>query len=370
MAGIYECRHLTSPIETNANDSPMQDLLTPDTGSPPSAEPSEHSARESSSAQKIFVRWSGAGAAKTRKSLNPRSIQNYRSTWMNWVEWLPPDTPWEKATSRHVTDYLQQLTASARARMKAVNLPPRPASPVTRHRYWRVLRDIYSYAVILKECPENPCDEASEVPRNEVMASMVLQPWALKQMQGAILQEHAKRPFSTWQQLRDDALLLLLLETGAKTGELISMRADQMWRVHSGRLSEQWGIKFDGERDPQKRHFTIAEPQVCAVLAKWWQARQELPGTPPSLFFGAKSKGEGSARLRTPLTPKSVFLLVANMVSTHLPPNAFHGPLSHVGAETIRNSVLHRWLLEKVPPEVVRNRAGVAELRAVERLIR
>ena len=320
------------------------------------------------SAIKVFDQWAGASAKKARKSLNDRSIQNYRSTWFNWIAALPEDCRWESATPQHVTNYLQKVTASARARMKSNGIGERPASPVTRHRYWRVLRDIYTYAVIMGDCAENPCIEATEVPRNEVMASMILPPWALDTMRSGILDAHDSRESATWQQVRDDTMMMLLLETGAKTSELTALRADQVWPVETMRKKAQWAVNLDGGRSAQNRHFTIADPRVGTLIAKWLRTRRDIEGVPPWLFFGAKSTGEGAERQRSALTQKSVFVLVASVVQKHLPANAFEGPLSHVGAETIRNSVLRRWIAEGMSTEDVMTKAGVAELRAVARL--
>jgi site-specific recombinase XerD len=320
------------------------------------------------SAIKAFDQWAGASANKARKSLNDRSIQNYRSTWFNWISALPADCRWENATPQHITNYLQKVPASARARMKSKGMGERPASPVTQHRYWRVLRDIYTYAVIMGDCSENPCIEATEVPPNEAMASMVLPPWALDTMRAGILDAHAARDNTTWQQIRDDTMMLLLLETAAKTSELTALRADQVWSLETAGNKSQWAVNLDGVRSAQNRHFMIDDEKVGALIAKWLRTRRDIEGVPPWLFFGAKSNGVGAERQRSALTQKSVFILVASVVHKHLPPNAFEGPLSHVGAETIRNSVIRRWIAEGLPKEEVMTRAGVAELRAVTRL--
>lgn len=345
----------------------MTDLLSVPHASRGDTDGSSQPIADTTGAIAYFEAWASAAASRKTKGLKEQSIQHYRSTWMNWIAWLPAGTTWMTASPQDVSKYLGQLTASARARQRAHNQTVRAASPVTRRRYWRVLRDIYSHAVIREEIPANPCTDVTDMPNSEIMRSMILQPNTIEIIRKGILKENQERKDSTWQELRDDALMLLLLETGAKTSELIALRTDQIWEVEQGGV-KQHAVNLDGERKPQRRHFIIEDAKVNRVLAKWIYERRDVPFVPHSLFFGAKSTEINGLKQRSPLSKKTIFFIVSNVVAKYQGKAGLSGPLSHVGAETIRNSVLHSWLLQGASAEEVKELAGVKELRAIARL--
>lgn len=318
------------------------------------------------SAHAAFESWAAGAVSRKRMHLCPRSVKQYSSTWFNWIASLPAHTPWEKAAPDQVSDYLHKLNASSTARHGS----QRTASPVTQRRYWRMLRDIYAHAVGMGWCEANPCAQAVEIPASEAMASMILPAWALRKLQAGILRQASRQAVRKWQDIRNDALLLLLLHTGAKTGELVSLRIDQALKIRTEKHGEQWAIQIDGEKDCQQRHITLDDPRAGAALAHWLQVRQHVPRKSPWLFFGAKSQVVDGKRERSPLSSKTIFILVAGALKAHLPSKTFEGMLSHAGAEAIRNSVLARWLEAGLGQEEVMRRAGVAEIRAVVRLDR
>lgn len=322
------------------------------------------------SASALFDEWASAGASRARNSLNPRSINNYRSIWSNWLRWLPPETPWSQASAAQVSAFLQQISPSASARLKQHHISEREASSVTQRRYWRVLRDIYRHAFISRWCQTNPCEADSDVSQSEAMDSMILPSWALRQLEAGIVRAHTTREASTWQQLRNDALLLVLLHSGAKTGEIAALRVDQLLPLQTQQHQPHWGVNIDGGRASQNRHIVLPADPTGPVLDKWLHTRRQLERCPPWLFFGAKSHLVEGRRERTALTNKSIFLCISEAVKTHLPADAFESFLAHVGGETIRNSVLARWLEEGVAPEEVSRRAGLSASRHVTRLDR
>ncbi len=321
------------------------------------------------SARVVFDAWAGEVTSPTRPRLNARSVLHYRSIWFNFVKSLPAHIPWEQAGPEHVSAYLNQLTPSATARLKLHNISDKPASSVTRRRYWRVLREIYARAVILKLCETNACEGATEIPFNEIMASMILPRWALQTIEAGIIKEHKRRADSTWQQIRNDALLLTLLHTAAKTGEMIQLRADQVIAVHTGRAGPQWTVNIDGDKPCQRRFIALQGAAASKIMQRWLEVRVTVPGHSAWLFFGAKSHVWNGTRERSPLSRKSIFFLVAAAIKAHLPANSFESSvLAHTGGETLRNSVLARWLEDGVSLEDVMRRAGVAETRAIFRV--
>lgn len=353
--------HALTPVD--AHDAPVAKLRP----NPPPAHPGR--AIASPSARAVFDAWAGDATSPAKKrKLNRRSVLNYSSIWFNWVESLPEDTPWEKASPVQVSSYLNRLTSSATARLKRQNISEKPASTVTRRRYWRVLRDIYARALTMKVCATNACTGATEIPSSEIMASMVLPRWALHTIEAGIIKEYKRRPVSTWQQSRNDALLLTILHTAAKTGELIQLRADQVIAVQTQKSGRQWAVNIDGEKPCQHRYVTLQDASVCEIMRRWLEVRETVPARSAWLFFGAKSHVVNGIKERSPLSKKSIFILVAGAIKAHLPANYFESVLSHTGGETLRNSVLARWLEDGVSLEEVMRRAGVAETRAIFRV--
>ena len=315
------------------------------------------------SAAEAFEDWA---ASPLHKKLNLRSQGIYRNIWANWVAWLA-STPWTEAQPQQVSAYLASISPIAQSRKAASTTLS--ASPVTMRRYWRVLRRIYGHAVAQQWCAHNPCNQEVAVPRNEAMPSMILPSWALSAALRGVLNEHARTPASEWRALRNQALLITLLYTGAKTAELRELRADQITLVQSGEL-EHYVLSITGKKSVQGRQISIMDPPACAVIKAWLIARPQVPMASPVLFFSAKTAVIQGQRLRSRLSAKSIFLEVSNCLQRHLPANSFEGALAHAGADTVRNSLLAAWLFDGMPAHEVMRRAGLAEESLLARLVR
>jgi len=318
-------------------------------------------------ANEAFDAWAQWTSSRPRKGLNPRSQAVYRNIWTNWVAWLLP-TPWVQANAQQVSRYLKALTPSAQARHKRHASDSCGASPVTQRRYWRVLREIYAYAVVNNWCPKNPCSNEVEVPSTESMASMILPGWALDATEQGVLKEHANTPITQWRELRNQALLITLLHTAAKTSELARLRVDQLTTVQSDNL-HHYVLSFDGAKNAQRRQIAIKDASACAVLRSWLSARQLVSMASSVLFFSAKTAVVEGQRIRSRLSAKSIFLEASNCLQKHVPAGSFKGALAHSGAETLRNSILAAWLLAGMSLEEVMRLAGVSQTRAMLRLV-
>lgn len=336
----------------------------------PSSTDSNEGAPIDASAMAAYEAWVSLAEGRSRKSISAKTARTYLSTWQRWVMWMSQYGSWRDAQDHHVTAYLRQLGQSSTRRNKGSLPAVGGASSVTQHRYWRVLRDVYMHAVLTGKCTHNPCMDAVEVPRNEIMDSMILPSWALLKLEQMVQLQSSGRDPKKWRALRDDAILVMFLHTAIKTGELVQLRADQITVVTSGRHSEHLVVHVDGARKFQNRHIPITDKQAIAIIGRWMLVREAMPSATQFLFFGAKTRVQDGQKKCINLTPKSVFLLVSKWVQSSLGDGAFESGLAHVGAEAVRNSVIARWIEQGTEIEDCMKRAGVAEPRAVVRLNR
>jgi site-specific recombinase XerD len=307
-------------------------------------------------ADELFQRW----FASHPRKLSDQTLMVYRHAWNAYLKFLAaqPTQPlaWPEASSATIEAYLSAV-APLRKGDGAV-------SPVTQRRYWRILRDIYGYALIYQWVPSNPL-LAARHPHSEVMASLRLPEWAMIALESQLSRE-CEDSALTWQAQRDRAMLALMLCTAPKTGELIALKASGLG---SDAQRRPVSVQLHGPRGVQLRRIVLSE---CArtQLALWLQVRADITGLPETLFFGQK-RVPGTA-LRRELTRKTVFTIVMSFLDRALPPGSFEHGLYHQGAELIRNAVIARWLddpLQTVGDMAqVMARAGVSDRRTIERL--
>lgn len=323
------------------------------------------------SAAAAYASWAAAAASASAKrrggSISERTLALYRNIWDQWLKALPRGVDWDSAEPDHVRGFLSGLASSAGSSTRS----RRAASPVTQHRYFRVLREVYQHAQIMDWVATNPCAEDASPSPGEAMDSMILPPHALAAMRAEILRRHGAGQHANWQSLRDQALLAVLLATGAKTSEAQRLRADSLSPVQKPGAPMALVIHLEGSRKSQRRSILIEDTGLQDVVEAWQTERLGVAGASPYLFFGQKHRSDAAlGKIRSPLSGNSIFMLISKFVQETLPAGYFEGELAHIGPETIRNSVLAGWLDAGVPEAEVRERAGLKESRAIKRLIR
>ena len=316
-------------------------------------------------AAQAFVQWVDSRQQGLGK-LDSDSAAKYASIWNVWVQALPADTPWHRASTQDVETWLREVRPSASARRNRASLSEGRASPVTQRRYWRVLRDVYAHAVDQQWAAENPCEQKMAVPRSEAMASMVLTPRMLDQVHQALVQDGAGQ---SWQAARDRCMKLLLLATAAKTGEIVQLRSDQVWSMAVGGASAYTVELQRAEPAESTRRIVVDDPGAVAAITAWRKTRQQVPGHPEWLFFSAKRENALRGDLRKPLTAKSVFTSCAATLEACLPPETLQVMLAHAGAECLRNSVIARWLATGMDISQVLHLSGLKDPRSLARLL-
>lgn len=301
--------------------------------------------------QAVFESWAQHRMDAPEAALSPRSVAKYRSVWNAWARLLGErQTTWHRATPELIAAFVAQIQPRAHGQARP--------SHVSRRRYWRILNHVYGHALSRGWLRANPATQASgEVPRSETSAAVVLPPAYLQALRER-LHRAAAAPPPTWQTLRDQALLAVLLDAALTTAELCALRNDQVLpHAPSGSLV----LRIDGQRPAQRRDLLLA-PATAALLARWRSARQALYPEPEQrpavLFVSQKRPGQ--------LTPKSVFLLLQAQIAAL--EQQQQSLIGHRGANVIRSSVIAEWLHQGIAASDVIARAGLDSDRALQRL--
>lgn len=303
----------------------------------------------------LFERWFNNHPRK----LSEHTHQVYSHIWRGFIGFLIEQSlSWSDASTAIINAYLSAVLPLRKSHTAS--------STVTRRRYWRILRDIYNYAVIYEWIDSNPVLDALH-PENEIMASLSMPQWSTITLAEYLDRECQTYP-ETWQVQRDRAMLALMLCAAPKTGEIIHLEADDL---QSSKEGESLTVQFNGPRKDQDRIIELS-PSCSKQMKLWLLARQEVEGYPNTLFFGQKRLP--STKLRRKLTHKSVYILVTTFLGRALPEGSFEYGLTHQGAELIRNSVISNWLADPLKAhgnlEEIMILAGVKDRRTIERLIR
>ena len=293
------------------------------------------------------------------KKLSKHTHQVYLHIWNGFNKFLIGQSlTWQQANTTTINDYLTKVLPLRKTHTAS--------STVTQHRYWRILRDVYNYAIIYEWIELNPVLDALH-PESEVMPSLSMPQWSTNTLVEYLDHECTKYP-KTWQVQRDRTMLALMLCAAPKTGEVIDLKTDD---VQSNKASKNITVRFTGPRREQERIVELSQ-LGSRQMELWLLARQEVEGYPDTLFFGQKRLLH--TKFRRQLTHKSVYILVTNFLGQALPEDSFKYGLTHQGAELIRNSVISTWLTDPLKTygslEEIMVRAGVKDRRTIERLVR
>lgn len=355
------------------------------------------SARDSAAAvipgpQEIFDRWASSEVAKWDQGASPRSgfsrgtVPVYMSIWNLWLQWLggrPSEEfrdahwRWLWATPLHVHLFVNGPAPAATRRKPKKD---HELASFTKQRYWAVLRDVYSLAVIEGHLLQNPADEVMNKPvverrsrESQVLPAGVLQELRDQKALQALLPEGAG-----WWVHRDRAAVALLAYCGMSAAELIAMKGKDIRRGAGGALSVDPQEVLTGFADAAAVHVDVGERSVpvadeaLPAVYAWLDVRQGLLArqrerlqalareqggaasddstrrAPQQPLFLSRETKDGA---HTQLDPSSLFVLVRRCLKAayarpRVKASLSEGEYVATGPAIIRNSVIKAWAQE------------------------
>lgn len=305
-------------------------------------------------AQAFFEDWLRLRSQDPRDPLSAKAAKPYAYVWLMWCRWLTTPSPsaparaasWMEATPGDVATFLARGPSPSSSRKSRTD----PISDITRRRYWRVLDALYAHARNQNLISTNPAEHLEEGrPPAENPEGQVF-----NAKQWEVLRSELPSGTSRWD-VRDRAMLQLLMDAALTTGEICSLQCHQVGDdfLHPSLLE----LRLDGRRKAQQRSFQLGR-QASADLRRWIELRRGLPprATDAAAPLFVSQKG-------CPMSPRAVFYLVATTVTKTFPAHGLEIPY-HIGAQVLRNTRLVMWLNGGMPIAEVVYRAGFKDAKS------
>lgn len=318
----------------------------------------EHIAAEThatpTDAEDFFEHWLRLRGQDPRDPLSAKAAKPYRYVWRMWCRWLttPSATSparaatWMEATPSDVAAFLEMGPSPSSSRKSRTD----PISDITRRRYWRVLDALYAHARNRGQVQTNPAEQLqtgrppAEKPEGQVFNAL----------QWAMLREALPSGTSKWD-VRDRAMLQLLMDAALTTGEICALRRRQVGDdfLHPSLLE----LRLDGPRKAQQRAIQLGR-EASIDLRRWLELRRGTAGPSAGgdelVFVSQKGRH---------MSPRALFHLVAGTVMRAFTANGIDVP-SHIGAQVLRNTRLVMWLNAGMPVAEVVHRAGFKDAKS------
>lgn len=301
-----------------------------------------------------FERWLDQRSVDTRDRLTPAAARPYRYIWGAWLKWLSSPhqhlkvCDWKEASALHVWSFLQQGISPSSGRRAAGN----EISEITRRRYWRVLDSLYEYARAQQLITDNPARSFDE-PRPEPERP---EGQVFNAVQILAVRDALPEPRSRWD-IRDRAILLLLMDAALTTGEVCKLQMHQV-RDHLRTVA----LRLDGRRAAQERALQLEQP-ASQAMKDWMAQRRAMP-------VAEQHQGQVFLTQRgVPMSPRAVFHLVSTTVHRGFAEQHLDMP-NHIGAQVLRNTRLVSWMNSGMEPDEVVRRAGYKDVRSFRGLVR
>ena len=323
----------------------------------------------------FFAAWKAARLADThRKPMGASGLAQAEFVWRKWLDFCALcSCSWDAAGPLDVQAFAgavspRKLTTSAQV------------SPVTLRRYWRILNDLYAYAVLSHTLAENPCVEVMPA-ISERTASLALPPhlWAL-------LQENLPGGHS-FQARRNRLVLLLMMRCALTVTELLGLTLgcvqahegtpEQVARrlglasfplfepesaflaptaVHPAGLT--YTLALSGSRPVQTRCLVL-DARTSSALHDWMEVRTiGKAGADDRLLIGA---AKSSA-----LSSKGLY----KISRSHMAQSLGGIEIDQMGPNTLRNTCISVWFSQGMALDEVLRRCGLKDPGVLIRLQR
>jgi site-specific recombinase XerD len=237
-----------------------------------------------------------------RTGMSPATIANYCADIRGFLAWLsePGDDrlDWMTVSAVHVQQYCQALSRQGR-------------SISTINRRLQAVRKFFDYLVHSGSLASNPAREVERLHSRSTSSPRILTHQEVRDLLAAV----GNGADSLTR--RDRAMLLLLLETGIKVSELVSLRLDDLvLDVGSGYILVGQDLEFGG------RCISIG-PETCAAIRASTRLRAPAAGV-DHLFVSRQGR---------PLSARTVQRIVSGYAQA--------AGLEGVSTQTLRHTFAH-----------------------------
>ncbi|CAM3842131.1 site-specific integrase [Polaromonas hydrogenivorans] len=316
----------------------------------------------------FFASWRSARLART--DLKPMGAAGLTQASLVWRHWLAFCTvhslAWDAARSADIDRFCQAI--GPRSSLKKT-------SPVTRRRYWRVLRDLYDHALASRLVEANPA-EGAQPPATERVPSL-----ALSGPMWAALHEGLYDNFpgsDDFKARRNRLVLLLMMRAALTVREIIGLTLDCAKPcadspgspAGSAPLYALCVRKAGGGHE----RALLLDLQTSRALHDWLEVR---PAGLPALHPGSRLiVGD---RIGRAIAPNGLYnicqahlarcLVEKGLLADPMPHSVLDpGALAHMGPNTLRNTCIAMWFNAGVPLAEIQRRCGFKDASVMSRL--
>lgn len=320
----------------------------------------------------LFEAWKAARLQDVhRKPMGTTGLEQADFLWRKWLGFC---------AARRIT---WQTAAPADVRAFSGDITPRggagQVSPVTLRRYWRLLNDLYAYALLSQRIAHNPAAEVMPAISEKTSSLALAAPmWA--QLQDNLPAGPAAKD------RRNRLVLLLMMRCALTVAEIISLKIASA-QAHEGspeavaaRLAlaglplfaldtetdndfmaplaacPTYTLQLSGSRPVQTRQLVL-DRATSAALREWLPARRKGPAGEDERLIVGDANGKA-------ITPKGLYNIAQAFIDRHLPGSA----LGQSGPNTLRNTCISTWLNQGVPIGEIQRRCGLKDHSVLVRL--
>ena len=315
----------------------------------------------------FFASWQTARLAN--KGLKPMGAAGLTQTSLVWRHWLAFCTvhavAWEAAQSVDIAQFCQSI--GPRSSLKKT-------SPVTRRRYWRVLRDLYAYALAGGLLEANPADGA-QPPATERVPSLALSLPMWTALHEGLHEDLLGNDFKS---KRNRLALLLMMHAALTVREIIGLTLDcaqicaSLPEVSVG-ADPLYALRVRKAGGGHERVLQL-DLETSRALHAWLEVR---PVGLPALHPG--SRLVVGDRIGRSIAPNGLYnicqahlarCLVEKGLLAEQSPHATLDPgaLAHMGPNTLRNTCIAGWFNAGVPLQEIQRRCCFKDASVMSRL--
>lgn len=319
----------------------------------------------------FFEAWKTARLQdKHRKPMGEIGLRQAEFIWRRWLAFCTAQaTGWQAATPGDVRAFSRQVSPRKMGVASEV-------SPVTLRRYWRILNDLYAYAVLSSRVAHNPAAEVMPA-ISEKTSSLALAPHMWAQLQAGLPSGPGTKD------RRNRLVLLLMMHCALTVTEIIHLTISSA-RAHETKPPAQprrlalagapalsppqkdfftplapcptYTLQLSGSRPVQTRQLVL-DAGTSQALHDWLQVRRSHHAGPQDRLIVGDANGAA-------ITPKGLYNIAQAFMARCLPGL----DLAQAGPNTLRNTCISNWLNHGVEVTEIQRRCGLKDQSVLIRL--